>query len=121
MVFLVEGRDLAPHHQPNDGVGTDLRLVERAHQRTVAQHRNPVAERIDFIHAMRDIDDGEALGAQLADQGEQPLALAGRKRGGGLVHDQDLRSGVQRTGDLDQLALAHGQVGHQVGRREIRA
>ena len=90
MVFFIEGRDLASHHQPNDGVGADLRLVERSHQRAVAQHRNPVAESIYFIHAVRDIDDGETLGAQLADQGEQPLALTGRKRGGRLVHDQDL-------------------------------
>ncbi len=113
VVFLVEGRDLASHHQPDDGVGADLRLVERPHQRAVAQHRDPIAKRIHFIHAMRDIDDGKTIGTQLADQGKQPLALAGRQRRRRLIHDQDLRPGVQRTRDLHQLALPHGQMGDQ--------
>ena len=89
MLFFVEGRDITPDHQPNDGVGADLQLIERAHQPAVAQHRDTVAERVNLVHAMRDVDDGEPFDAELADQREQPLALTRRQRGGRLVHDQD--------------------------------
>ena len=116
MVLLVEGRDLASDHEPNDGVGADLRLVERAHECAVAQHSNPVAERIHLVHAVRDIDDSEAFGAQLADQGEQSLALASRERRRWLVHDQYLRPRVQRAGNLHELALAHRQMGDKARR-----
>ena len=47
---------------------------------------------------------------QLAQRGEQRLALLRRQHRGRLVEDQDARAAVQRLQDLDPLALAHRQV-----------
>lgn len=77
MILLVKRRDVAPDHHANDGVGTDVLLVERADQAAVAQHGDAVTERIDLVHAVRDVDDGKPLGAELTDQRKQPLAFAG--------------------------------------------
>ena len=78
----------------------------------VAHHGDRVAEREDLVEAVRDEDQGAALVAQAAGDGEQPLDLDAAEGGGRLVHDQ--QAGVERDGlgDLDDLL---------VGDREARA
>ena len=59
---------------------------------------------------MGDVDDGDAIDRQLADDAEEDLDLGGRQRGGGLVHDEDAGLLDQRPRDLDELLLPQPQV-----------
>lgn len=63
---------------------------------TVAEHGDPVADPVELVHAMADVEHGDAACAQVLDDPEEGLDLAGLQRGGGLVHDDDL--GVDRDG-----------------------
>ena len=83
-----------------------LRAIEIAHVAAVAQHGDPVGQVQHLFHAMRDVDDGDALGAELADDLEELLRLAGGQRGRGLVHDDDAGLEGQGLGDLHHLHLA---------------
>ena len=55
----------------------------------VAQHGDAIGDAVDLVHAMADEHHRHALPAQLVDDREQPVDLALRQGGGGLVHDQD--------------------------------
>ena len=58
---------------------------------------------------MADEQHGDALGLDLADDGEQAVDLAAGQRGGRLVHDQETRVAHPRAGDGDDLAVGGGQ------------
>ena len=107
----IEGVEVAPDHHLDERLGADLVLVEGADIGAIAQHRDPVGKLVDLGHAVADVDDGEAVAPELADQLEQLLGLARRERGGRLVHDQDLGIGVQGAGDFDLLLLGDRQGG----------
>ena len=64
---------------------------------------------LDFGQSMRDIDDADAFGTQIADHLKQPFGLAGRQTGGRFVHDQDACIDRQRLGDFDHLLLTDSQ------------
>ena len=64
----------------------------------------------DLAQAMRDEDDGDALGPQAAQGPEEDARLVLGQRRGRLVQHQDARVLAVGLGDLDHLALADGQV-----------
>ena len=70
---------------------------------------------------MRNQDRGDALGFQAQQQVEQGRAVAFVQAGRRLVEDQQLDVLAQRLGDLDQLLLAHAQVGDQGVRGLLQA
>jgi hypothetical protein len=92
----------ADHHRHRLGVAARAG-GERRDVTAVAKHRAVVGERRDLVHAVRDVDDREALVAQPVQQREHALDVGGRQRRGRLVEDQDLRLARQRLGDLDHL------------------
>ena len=59
----------------------------------VAEHRDPVAEAEDLLHAVRDVDDAEPFGAEPPDHLERRFGLALGQRRGRLVEDDDPRRG----------------------------
>ena len=120
MALLVEGGQVAPHHHLDDEFGCHLVPQDGADIGAVAQHRHAVAELVDLGHAVGDVDDGQAVAAQLAHDLEELLGLAGRQRRGGLVHDEDARLGMHGAGDLDHLLFGDGQRADQRRRREGR-
>ena len=81
----------------------------RGDQPAVAQHGDAIGDAVDLVHAMADEHHRHALPPQIVDHGEQPLDLALRQGGRGLVHDQHARVDRQRAGDLDQLLLGAAQ------------
>ena len=94
-----------------DDVGDHRFQRELGHRRrddmlAVAQDRGAVGDAEDLVHAVRDVDDGDALAAQLADIVEQALDLVARQRRGRLVEHQDLAGLRRRLDDLGQLAVA---------------
>ena len=58
-------------------------------QAPIAQDRDPVAEAQDLLDAVRDVNDGHAVVAQPAHQGEQAVDLLVGERRGWLVQGQD--------------------------------
>ncbi len=117
----VEARQVAADHHLDDRLGADLVARQRPGIAAVAQHGDAVGELVHLRHAVADVDQRDALRAQLAHQPEQVLGLARGQRGGGLVEHQDARLAVQRAGDLDHLLLGDGQAADGRARPERRA
>jgi hypothetical protein len=95
----------ATDHHPHDLVLTDVPHVPRGNEDSVAQDGDPVAHARNLLEAMPDEHHRHAVHPQLADHSEQALDLADRKRGRGLVEDDDLRLSRERTGNLHELLL----------------
>ena len=75
----------------------------------VAQHGDAIGDGKDLLEAVRDVDDADAVRLEQRDDAEQALDLALGQRRRRLVHDDDLRVGADRLGDLDDLLLGHAE------------
>ena len=69
----------------------------------VAQDGQVIAEGAHLTQAVRDEDDGHALGAFARDDLAEPVDIAAGESRGRLVEQQDLRLAVERAGDFDLL------------------
>ena len=74
--------------------------------RRAAAPRSRSATSSTSSQLVRDQDDRRAVGAQLAQHGEQLVDLLRRQHRGRLVEDQHARVAVERLEDLDALLLA---------------
>ncbi len=93
MLLLVERRDVAPDHHRDEARRIKLGAIQRADIAAVAQHADPVGELIHLLHAVADVDDGDALRLEPGDHLEQAIRLARGQRRRRLVHDDDARIG----------------------------
>jgi hypothetical protein len=89
--------------------------------RAVAQPDHAIRDGGDLAEAVRDVDDADALRAQLADDREQPFDLAVGQARRRLVHDQHPRACPQRARDLEELPLALAQRRDRGVRRHAEA
>ena len=105
----VEVRQLTADHLGDDHIGGQFLGLPGADILAIAHDRDFVADAKNFVHLVADVDDGDALGAQLVHDGEQRLDLGRRQRGGRLVEDQHLAVCGDRLGDLNQLHLGNAQ------------
>lgn len=80
----------------------------------VAEYGHRVRQPFDLRQEVGDVDDGEALGAEVLHAGGEGIALGAGEGSRGLVQDQDRGAATQGLGDLDQLLLTHGQFTHPV-------
>ena len=89
----------------------------------VAEHGHRLADLVDLLQVVRDEEEGDALGLQLADPHEEPLDLLAVELRGRLVEDDEARAVGQRAGDLDELAGLDAQVAgaHVLGDRDVPA
>ncbi len=110
VLLLVEGRQVATDHHAHQTFGREIRPVEGADIRAVPEDGDAVRELVDLGHPVADVDDGEALGAQLPHECEQRLGFAGRQGRGRFVHHEDAGIRDQGAGDLHELALGHRQL-----------
>ena len=91
------------HHRRHQLHAGQLRHRVLSHQSPVAEHRYPVADRVDLLEEVRDEDDAHALGFELQHHLEELLHLAVVEGGGRLVQDEHLAVHVHRTGYCDHL------------------
>ena len=77
----------------------------------VAHHRDAVGQFVDLVQPVGDVDDGDAVALEFADQVEQLAHVGVLQRLGRLVEKQNLRIGGERAGDLDDVALRQRQFG----------
>ena len=87
----------------------------------VAQDGGAVGDAEDLVHAVRDVDDGDALAAKLADIVEQALDLVLGQRRGRLVEHQHLAGLRCRLDDLGQLPVTGRDIGDLGGRVDVDA
>ena len=105
-----EVRLVPPGHGPDDPGKVDPTHRLGGDHAPVPQDDGGVGDLEALVHVMGDVDDGDAIDRQLADDAEEDLDLGGRQRGGGLVHDEDAGLLDQRPRDLDELLLPQPQV-----------
>jgi hypothetical protein len=84
-------------------------------RRPSRKHRHPVGKREHFIQAMADVQDGNTLGPQPAQQMEQRFGFARGQRGRRLVQDQHAALPAKRPRDADHLPQCDGQFTHRAG------
>ena len=104
LVECIEGEGAAGHVGDDAGLAglADRTIADDA---AVAQDDDAVGDREHLVEAVADEDDGDAMRAEIADDGEQRLGLVRRQRGGRLVEDQQFGVAGERLGDLDDLLL----------------
>ena len=71
-------RDVAADHQLDDLAGRARALVEGLDVAAVAEHRGAVGQRLDLVHAVRDVEDRDALRLQTRQQGVDLLDVGAR-------------------------------------------
>ena len=74
-----------------------------------------------LVELVRDEQDREALGLELAEVVEELVDLLRHEHGRRLVEDDDLGAAVEHLEDLDALALADAEVGDQGVRVDVEA
>ena len=97
--------DVAADHVPHQLLAGHLRGLGGDDQLAVAQHGDAVGDFQRFLERVRDVDDGDAAGAQVAHQVEEMHDLLGREARGRLVEDNDAGLVVDGAGDLHHLPL----------------
>ncbi len=86
-----------------------------------ADDADRVGHREHLVQLVRDEDDGDALGLEVAEVGEERVHLVRDEDGGGLVQDQDAGAAVEHLEDLDALPLGHSEVLDQRVRADAQA
>ena len=108
-------------HHLDDIIEGQTRDRSRVDPLAVAQDGDLIADAEDLVHLVRDVDDPAAAILQLLNDAEEMVDLLLGQRGGGLVHDDDLRVVRERLGDLDHLHLRNRQIGHLLARIHVDA
>ncbi len=111
----------AAHHVGDELEAGQLGGGVFADEFAVAQDGDAVGEGVNLVEKMGDEDDGEALVAQAAHDGEELLDLALVEGGGGLVEDEHARVDVGGAGDGDELLDGDGAVGERAIDVEVEA
>ena len=102
---------IASDHRTDDLVdGEPGHRVEGADMPAIAQNRDGIADREDLVHAVRHIKDHVAARLEIADDGKEPLDLAGGKTARRLIEGDDARAAREGLGNFHQLALRDGQM-----------
>jgi len=108
-----QGRRLGADHQARE-FGAALRArVHLAGHPAGPQHRAMAAQGADLVQLVADVEDGAALGGQLAQGGKELLNGTRGQHRGRLIQDEKLRLGEQRPQDLHPLPLAHRERMHR--------
>ena len=101
--------DRAAGHQPDQLGGRGLLGRQPGGDgAAVLEHGDPVADLADLLEPVGDVDDGDALGGEVADDAEQVLDLLLVEHRRRLVHDDEPGVVGQRAGHADDL-LARGR------------
>jgi hypothetical protein len=99
--------DLAADHEADEAGLVDAADRVGADALAVAQDGDAVGEGENFFEAVGNVDDADALLAEIAHDGEEQVLLFLGERRGGLIHDHDARAGAEGAGDFDELLLGH--------------
>ncbi|CAM2160699.1 hypothetical protein PT2222_80283 [Paraburkholderia tropica] len=120
--IAVDVLDRAPHHRRDQPIAVEVGdRIESLDALAVAEHRHAVAQLVDFVHAVRDVDDRAAVRAQRVDDAKEVFGFARRERTRRFVEGDHARVAHQRLADLDHLALADREILHRRARIDALA
>ena len=108
----VERRQLAAHHHGDDVIFTHACGFTRADVLPVADHADGVRNGFDLVQLVRNVDTGDAVVLQIADDVEQNRGFLFGERGRGLIKDQQPDLLIKRFRYFDQLLLPEAQIPH---------
>ena len=94
---------------------------ELATDGAVAQHGAAVGDLGDLAEAVRDVDDADAVGGELADAGEEPVHARGVQRRRCLIEDEQPGPGGDGAHDLDELTVGERSESTTARRVDVRA
>ena len=100
---------LAADHQLGELAGGDVRRLDRGDGGAAPDDGDLVGDREHLVELVRDEDDGEALGLELAQVVEERVDLLRHQDGGRLVEDEDLGAAVEHLEDLHPLPVADAE------------
>jgi hypothetical protein len=107
-------------HQPHDLAGGRGGGAERRDTATVAHDRDTIGEALHLLEDVRDVENREAAGAQVAHHREQALHVAARQAARGLVEHEHAAGGLRECpGDLDELLQGDRQRPHARAGRDV--
>src|SRR5271165_2601131 len=113
--------DAASHHHVHDLGDGQPGEGPRGDQLAIPQHGHAIADLVDLVQAMRNIEDRHAPRLEAPQDLEQPFDLLRSQGRGRLVEDEKLAFVTERLGDLDQLHLSDAEAGNERGRRDVEA
>ena len=108
--------EFASDHQRDDPGHRRAGGGKRFDGLAVAHHRHAVGDALHLVHLVGDVDDADAMGLQVLDDGEQMFDLGLIERRRGLVHHQHFRVEREGLGDLDKLLARDREVADFSGR-----
>ena len=101
--------DPAPDDRLDQRAARETCAFEGGHGAAVPERRHAAAQPHHLVQPVRHVEDGDAGAGQVFDDAEELLALAGRQRGGRLVHDDETGLADQGAADVDQPVLGRRQ------------
>jgi hypothetical protein len=104
---MLAHRQVLADHQARHRLGRFLRRHAMTGHLASAQHGGRVAELLDLIQLVADVEDRAAFGRELAQRFEQLAHRLRRQHRRRLVHDEELRRLQQAADDFHALPLAH--------------
>ena len=114
MLFaVVKLFEITAHHQAHHRVVIDFPATEFAGVFAIAQHEDAIGQFGDLAEPVRNVNDADALRAQIADDFKECFRFVLRKAAGGLVHNQHARFAGKGLGDFHELLAADGQIAHK--------
>ena len=113
--------NVAADHHAHQAVWIEVTSGRRGDDPPVLHHGHAVGDLEDFVEAMRDVDEGDTIRGQAADDVEEALQLGIAQDRGGLVEHDDPRIARERLGDLDHLPPRHAEVADDRPRVELEA
>ena len=126
--FVAAGRlggiglgQLTAYHQTDEALLVCLVNAYSGNILAVTEDGDSITNFKQLFQTMRYIDDGNAFRLQFADDLKQALLLLHSDRGGGLVHNNQLGVFDHGLGDLNDLAVCHGQLADQSPGRNMAA
>ncbi len=102
----IERGQLATDHHGDDVIFAHARRRTGGNVLTVADDADGVGDRLHLIQLVRNVDTGDAVFTQIADDTEQHLRLLLGQGGGRLIQNQQPDLFVKGAGNLHQLLLA---------------
>ena len=113
--------DLAPGHQLDEFAFGDVARLDGGDLASIAEHGDAVADLLEFLDAVRHIDDADAGALEPADQREQVLRLGLGERGGRFIQNEQTHLGEERLGDLDHLLMGARQLADLLVGQDVEA
>ena len=114
-------RELAAEHHRHELDARQFGNRARSDEAPIAQHGDPVADRIDLVEEVGDEDDADAAALEIPQDLEKRLDLVRVEAGGRLVEDEHLGREIDGARDGDDLLDGHRVGAQGIGDVDIEA